>query len=186
MMKNRKKTYYSKTIEDIKQINKKRGRNTLQLIDKFGMIKAYDILKKRGTVKNTFPRRCSKISICFFDKLRIELNEDFKLLYGVNDEKWIRLNKNKGTFVDLIVDNTNKIIEFNGDFFHANPIKYNKNDIIKIAENCQFKAKDIWEKDFIKNETLKEKGYDVLTIWENDVIKNCNQELNKCIEFIKK
>ena len=182
MFNNRRKTYYSKTKEELKIINKKRGRTKLQLINKYGLFEANEMVKNRGCNKK-FYRKYSKISESFFDKLQFLLKDDV-LLYGKN-EKWIRVIKNEGLFVDLTIEGTNKIIEFNGDFFHANPIKYKKDDIIKIAECEQYKAKEIWEKDRKRIEKLNNMNYVTLIIWENDVKNNTDLELKKCIDFIK-
>ena len=106
------------------------------------------------------------------------------MIYGKN-EKWVRFQDNKGIFVDLIVENKNKIIEFNGDFFHANPSKYKKDDVIKISESEQYKAHELWNKDDVKINKLKELNYDVHIVWENDVKNNLDDELKKCIDFLK-
>jgi len=183
MIENRKKTYYSKSEDERKEINKRRGKTKEQLIEKHGYDIAHNMVKTRGSNKKFF-RRYSKISESFFDKLQ-EYAKDKKLIYGY-DEKWIRFKDNIGFFVDLVVENENKIIEFNGDFFHANPIRYKKDDIIKIAEKEQYKAYELWNKDEERIKKLKELNYDVCVVWENDVRYNLNGELEKCLKFLKK
>lgn len=180
MMENRKKTYYSKSDEERALINKSRGRTKEQLIDKFGIEYTNDILKKRGDVNRNYYRRFSKVSKIFFDELQLKI---YNKLYYAEEEKWIRYNKNKGYYVDLIVGDL--IIEFNGDFFHANPKLYEENDTIKIAKDNIKIAKDIWEKDKNKINTLKEKGYTILVIWEYDVKNNRDYVFNECMEFLK-
>lgn len=183
MIENRKKTYYAKSIEELKTINKKRGRTKLQLIDEYGYYEANEMVKNRGKNKK-FYRRYSKVSMIFFDKLQGLLENEI-LLYGRN-EKWIRINENKGYFVDLFLERKNKIIEFNGDFFHANPIKYKDTDIIKISENEQYKAVELWDNDKIKIDNLRKLNYDIHIIWENDVNNQIDIELKKCVDFLKK
>lgn len=182
MMNNRKKTYYSKSSDEIKKINNKRGRTKLQLIEEYGEYEANEMTKNRGKNKK-FQRRYSKISELFFDKLQ-DYIKDKNMFYGKN-EKWIRVQNNKGFFVDLIVENENKIIEFNGDFFHANPSKYQKDDIIKISENEQYRAYELWNKDEMKMNMLKESNYDVYVVWENDIKNNFDEEIEKCLTFLK-
>ena len=180
MMNNRSKTYYSKTDEERKNINLSRGRTNEQLIKKFGkeyVDKIHEHLKNRN-----YFRRFSKISEKFFNELQDKVSE--KLIFG-KDEKWIRYDKNKGYFIDLLVEGTNKIIEFNGDFYHANPELYESNDIITISKEKILLVKDIWESDKLKISALNNLGYDVLIIWENDINNNKEVELNKCINFIK-
>ncbi len=82
---------------------------------------------------------------------------------------------------DYVDFTTKKCIEFNGDYWHCNPMKYNedyKHPIMKVE------AKKIWEKDFLKNKWMSDRGYQVLTIWESEYRKNTEQILKKCIEFI--
>jgi len=180
MIANRLKTYYSKSLSEIKIINKKRGITKEELIKKYGEEKTNDMVKNRGKRNSDF-KRYSKISKEFFSKLEFFMNE--KLDYGEN-EKWIRYNENKGFFVDLIKNN--KIIEFNGDFFHGNPNHYKENDLIKISKNKIQTVKQIWEKDADKIEKLKKLNYEILIIWEYDVKNNENDVLKKCVEFLKK
>jgi len=80
------------------------------------------------------------------------------------------------------VDFTNKkCIEFNGDYWHCNPVKYNEGYIHPIMN---LSAKQIWDRDNIKNSWLENRGYKILTIWESEYRKNPQQTLEKCIKFI--
>jgi len=81
--------------------------------------------------------------------------------------------------VDILHDK--KIIEFYGDFWHANPKIYSGNEYIK-SFSINKTANEIWLKDNDRIDSLKKLGYDVLIIWENDWKKN---KLD-CIEKIKK
>lgn len=180
ILKNRKQTYYSKSKEDRNKINKSRGRTKEQLINKFGIEYFNKISIARGkSKKNTFFRRYSKISNSFFNDLQKNVVDN--LFYGEN-EKWIRYNKNKGFYVDLLLNK--KIIEFNGDFYHANPLKYEADSIINIAKKNILTAKEIWKKDEFKITTLKKLGYEILIIWENDITENYQNMLNKCKTFL--
>lgn len=76
-----------------------------------------------------------------------------------------------------------KCIEFNGDYWHCNPIKYNENFIHPISKTT---AKEIWNKDNKKTEWMINQGYQVLTIWESEYRKNPQETLERCIDFINK
>ncbi len=84
-----------------------------------------------------------------------------------------------GYVVDVLYKN--KVIEFYGDYWHGNPIKYSSGDMIKYPSSTKI-VNDIWNKDLKKIENLSKSGYDVLVIWENDWKKNKSE----CIEKIKK
>ena len=74
-----------------------------------------------------------------------------------------------------------KCIEFNGDYWHCNPIKYNENYNHPVMNK---RASEIWEKDKLKLNWLKNRGYKVLVIWESDYRKNPEETLEKCLSFL--
>ena len=84
----------------------------------------------------------------------------------------------KYDFVDFT---TKKCIEFNGDYWHCNPNKYDESFIHPVSK---IKALDVWKKDELKIKWMEDRGFKVMTVWEHDYKKNPQQVLNKCIEFI--
>ena len=74
----------------------------------------------------------------------------------------------------------NKIIEFNGDFWHANPNKYDADDHIRDG----MLAKDIWEKDAIKKRVAEAEDFEIFVVWENEFRKYPEETIKKCIDFI--
>lgn len=75
----------------------------------------------------------------------------------------------------------NKIIEFNGDYWHMNPKKYDENFYNALSKMV---AKDKWIKDEIKIENAKQHGYNVLIIWECDYKNNKEEVIQQCIDFL--
>ena len=75
----------------------------------------------------------------------------------------------------------NKIIEFNGDFWHMNPDMYDS-DYSHPYTNLS--AEEKWKIDEIKCQCAIENGYDVLTIWESEYNENIETTLQKCIAFL--
>lgn len=76
-----------------------------------------------------------------------------------------------------------KIIEFNGDYYHCNPELYHKEYYNKRKD---MKAQEIWDFDKYKLEHAFNKGYQTLVIWEQDFIKDPEKTLKKCINFLNK
>lgn len=70
------------------------------------------------------------------------------------------------------------LIEYNGDYWHCNPKKYNENYFNKKKNKT---AKEIWEYDNKKLYISKKLGYACEVIWESDYKKNKNI-INKIIE----
>lgn len=67
---------------------------------------------------------------------------------------------------DAYVPDTNTIYEFYGDFWHGNP------DRFKEGENNKSKISfsDLYDKTIKREDFLKQKGYNLITIWEKDFI----------------
>lgn len=126
----------------------------------------------------------SKISQELFFYISKKLKNDIDVKYATkNGEEYMFVNENfcRGMFVDFKCGNI--IIEFYGDFWHANPFKYKENDIVKHPNYNRF-AKEIWNEDKQKVDWLKQKGYNVLIIWESNYIENKQKIINQCVDFI--
>ena len=79
---------------------------------------------------------------------------------------------------DFYIKNTNIVIEVNGDYWHANPIKYMYNDIIPYrGGSCT--ANHIWNRDLSKKMLAESYGYNVVYVWEYDMKLMTDSELSK-------
>lgn len=142
-------------------------------------------LLENGNIKCGY----SKISQELFYELLKEYNyEDMKNIYFAtkNKEYYISL-KGFGFFIYDFTDLANKkIIEYNGDCYHANPSIYKEDDYPHpyYKENGP-SALDTWKKDEIKINIAKEKGFDVLVIWDSEYRKDKNKTIEKCLNFLK-
>jgi hypothetical protein len=117
---------------------------------------------KLGLIKNNI--YCISKAEKEIGKILEENNIIYKSQYSMNNGKY---------FYDFYIPEKNLIIEYNGDFWHGNPEKYNENDIIGIG-STKMKAKNKWEIDKNKKEYAILKGYEYITIWESDYLKNKN------------
>ena len=73
------------------------------------------------------------------------------------------------------------LLEVNGDYWHANPEKYNKYDMISYPNGVLIKAGDIWKKDFNKKHLAESNGYKVVSIWEKEINSITDEELKNFI-----
>jgi hypothetical protein len=96
------------------------------------------------------------------------------------EHQFTLINSNKKQYVYDIFANK-KIIEYNGDFWHCNPIKYSAD---YINPRTKLKAVDKWEVDHVKLQYAKDQGYEVLVVWENDFKKNKEEVIKQCIQFL--
>jgi len=75
----------------------------------------------------------------------------------------------------------NVCLFIDGDYWHANPKKYDSEKQIMKP----LKAKDIWARDSTINHNLNKKGFHVIRIWESDIKKDVNKCSEKIIAIIK-
>lgn len=119
--------------------------------------------------------RRSAIAEEFCDLIQLQITE--KLIFG-NKEKSIG-----NLFYDLTCESMMKIIEFNGDYWHANPKKYGVNETISMKNGRT--AQEIWEADAKKIKLAEDAGYEVKVVWESDFKKNPKRVVEECLVWLK-
>lgn len=109
----------------------------------------------------------------------------FKELHNIfpelESQKYFKYDTTHYYFYDICLGN--KIIEYNGDYWHANPSIYNADSVIKYP-NKSVLAKDVWNGNEVKLQFIKNLGYDVLVIWESEYKHNKIETINKCKLFL--
>lgn len=96
----------------------------------------------------------------------------------------IRCNDDKSTyFVDLVIKDVNIIIEYFGDYWHANPKKY-KSDHLNKSKNKT--AAEIWSIDEKRVKDIEELGYTVIIIWEDDFDNNSEDIVRNIVSEVYK
>jgi len=163
-----------------------------KLGEKEGKIKYKEISlgkAKGGSLTNTY----SKVSQEFLARI----DEHFSKFYSThfatkNSEKIFFIDElNKCYMLDYYIDELKLSIEFNGDYYHANPKKYGPDSEFRglIKGNGVITAKELWEKDQKKYSILEEyHGIRTIVVWESDYVKNKDKEkfykdiIKKCIE----
>lgn len=90
--------------------------------------------------------------------------------------KWAKL---LDKYVVYDIKHKDCIIEFNGDYWHANPKKYTENDTIRGN-----KVTDIWEHDVKKLNEAAAAGYRTMVVWESDYLENTQQTIEKVVKWI--
>lgn len=123
----------------------------------------------------------SKISQTLFEKIHIDGARWGPKRAGNDGEKMVKLH-DRNVMIDYSLHN--KIIEFNGDYWHANPKKYKSTDVIMTRRLGPITADFIWAEDKKRTNELESLGYKVLIIWEYDYKENTEREIQKCINFL--
>lgn len=100
-----------------------------------------------------------------YSKLHSLVKKDIETL-GIKD--FISEEKIGNYVADEVNHKSKIIIEINGDYWHANPLKYREDEIIVYPKKAM-KASDIWKRDEKKIDYFRKQGYQVIIIWESDV-----------------
>lgn len=82
---------------------------------------------------------------------------------------------------DLFIKDINLLIEYNGDYWHCNPEKY---DDKYFHKKKKMTAKDIWKKDEEKIKLAISSGFKIITIWESKFISNKESEIKKILKIL--
>jgi very-short-patch-repair endonuclease len=131
---------------------------------------------------------------CGYSQISQELFYEILNYYNIDDKKDIYFaTKNQEYFLsgglnsyyqyDFLDNKNKKIIEYNGDCYHANPKIYEKNDHPHPFKK-QLTAEQIWTKDEDKLSLANERGFEVLVIWDNEYKKNKEEVIKKCYNFL--
>ena len=127
----------------------------------------------------------SEKSFKFFNSVKEKIPDLYH--YGPNEMKWAvdPLSKLNQSLIcpDLVYNG--KIIEFNGDAFHANPLLY-EDSSKPHPFNKTITAAEIRENDKNRYEYFNNLGFQVLVIWESEYNLHKSEALQKCIQFLTK
>lgn len=139
----------------------------------------------------------SKVSIDLFNHLikycELDANE---VKYGENNEEiLVSREKRVGSTQDYTVYMFDfcygkKVIEFNGDLFHANPTLYKADDsplqfLSRIDDTrSDWTAQQYWDYDADKVRISKMHGYEIHVVWESEWKQDKEIVLKRCKEFL--
>lgn len=173
------KGYSEIEAKKLKKDFNSRGSNINYLKKKYGNEEGekryYESMKRRIQSNNIF----SKTSKQCFEKIINILCIDKNSCYFAENEYFIS-SKNYFFSVDFYNKDLNLWIEFNGDFWHANPEIYKKDDFIGYPIN-KF-ANDLWKKDNDRIEKISNHlKTSPIIIWE----RKWNRNPEKYISIIK-
>lgn len=131
----------------------------------------------------------SKISQDLFNEIiKYYIIEDIPYVYyAIKNKEYYISRKNFGFFsYDFTDINKMKIIEYNGDQYHANPDIFGPNDYPHpYYKESGPTSNEIWKRDKLKIDLAKSEGFDVLVIWDSEYRKDKNKTIEKCLKFLQ-
>jgi hypothetical protein len=165
------------------QIYKNRCKNKAlseeRFLSKYGIEEGKKKWKEyRKKYIESFQRRTpfSKKANSFFSILKDVLPKGLTIYDFSNKEMCFISPQGNVAFSDFYIAELDIVIEYYGDFWHANPSLYEKDDHIHTC----YRADDIWKRD---EERLKIFGKTkVIVVWELEADDNKIKELKKIIE----
>jgi hypothetical protein len=160
-------------------------------IQKYGEIEGLSVWQTRQdawqeTLNSKSPEEKARINRLKVSKgITVSKNEKIilehiKSIYpAVTHQFTLFIDNQKSWIYDIQVNN--KIIEYHGDFWHCNPLKYHP-DYINPRTKC--KASDKWYIDTQKIDFAISQGYNVMVVWESDFKSNKERILEQCMQFL--
>lgn len=128
--------------------------------------------------KNSWWKTIKKNGFDNYYKSKLESRVASSLLrLGIAFETQRFINKKS---YDFVISKTKIIIEVNGDYWHANPQFYKTGDLISYPGKKLY-AQDIWNKDQNKLDNAKKYGYNVILLWEQDIINLTDDKLDMLV-----
>ena len=103
----------------------------------------------------------SKVSITWLNFMEIQYNTKIQHHLNIGEYKIPDTNWK----ADGYSEEFNIIFEYDGDFWHGNPIYYNSNDINPISKKTYG---ELYTITINRINTIKQKGYKVVQIWDSE------------------
>jgi hypothetical protein len=148
-----------------------------------------DILEK--SLRNRYSTKSS--NLLYSTKSQQFFNKIYNLLPTAIQSECYYADKNKEYFfntgksfffVDFVIPKIRYALEYNGDYFHANPSRYDKDYFNK---KIKMTAHEIWDRDISRYQTISNMGYKLDIVWEsydsdkeiNRIVKNITNRFNQ-------
>lgn len=173
------------------ELNKRKAQTVENFILRYGdetigLKKYIKYINGKTNTSYSGSRISNEMFVSIANKL-VDLN--YSEIYTMNFSKeWFIYEKgmNNIIFVDFFLKEEGKIIEFFGDYWHGNPIKYLPNTIILYPNNNKVIVNDIWKRDKERIDLLNSMPYvkDVKIVWEFDYINNKEKTIEECMNFL--
>lgn len=143
---------------------------------------------ENGTLYNVggFSKISQKLFWKIYNQLPKELQE--KTYFGENKEnggEFGKKDKIRGYKYDFVISNIKICIEYNGEKFHPNPTMTEEEWNSWSPLYSEKTADEIYVENQYKLNILRNEGFLVLEVWHFDFLKNQNEVIQKCLQFIR-
>lgn len=122
----------------------------------------------------------SKAATSNESKGEISLREECIKLLPLHNVTKCTIHLNGKWYIPDILINDNHIIEYFGDYWHANPNKFDHTDLFKNG----LTAAEVWKHDIDRISSLESHGYKVMVIWQSEYKADKNGVLKNILNWI--
>lgn len=152
--------------------------------EEMGEVKYKERALKVG--KNSHFKKYNRTNSNNWSKISQELFWEVHKIINNSTTYFAELNHEFGcetdTNFDFVVRESKKVIEFNGDIWHANPQTIKSN---YRQPYSGLTAQEVYRKDERKLDKAKKKGYIIFIVWESEYRKDKCKVLQDCINFLR-
>jgi len=110
----------------------------------------------------------------------LETNLKEKLEYSTFSKPFGKWSPLLNSYVIFDIKHKDCVIEFNGDYWHANPNVYKSDAVIRGKT-----VNEIHERDKLKKQTAINLGLRYMAVWESDYKQNKQQTINEVIKWMQ-
>lgn len=121
----------------------------------------------------------------FNELLKYYTDDEKKFVYYASHNDEVYLVNDKKTFYkyDYADNKRMKIIEYNGDIYHANPNRFISTDCPTPFDK-NLTAQEIWDNDKNKLMIANNNKYELLVVWDSEYRKDKIGTIDRCRKFI--
>lgn len=174
------KSYNNKTPEEMEIINGKKTPSLENFINRYGEKEGFERYMKWVCQFAGVSALSQDLFWDIYDKLPDNIKE-MCYFSALNREYNI-----VGKLLDFYIDKYNIAIEFLGDYWHANPNKYNADFMMSYPRGVRKLASEVWERDKQRHKFIKQEKSDIkiLYIWEAEYKNDPRKILKQILEII--
>ena len=166
---------YQKWIEYNQEKSKASSIDWIMLKYSVDKTEALEILSKRNNRGYT-----SKAELTFIESIEVVLSEPLQYTVKTNQFCiWSDVLQSP-CFYDITDSRRMKVIEFNGDYWHCNPLMYESSF---YHPHLKMTANNVWEYDYAKIKAATDRGFSLKIVWEADFIKDANTVIKEVVQW---
>jgi hypothetical protein len=151
--------------------------------EKFNQKKENTILSLKKLLKIGYSKISQELFWILYDNI-LDNSKKVCMFAELNQEESFYLKNSEFNVITVDFKVGNKIIEFYGDFWHANPKLY-ESDFVFERDNMKKTAKLIQDRDIRRVKKIEDFGYEVYIVWESEFKTDRHKTIEKCLNFLK-